>query len=124
MRNWWGGVGMQAVVIATGFALCASSAFAEGLLRWVTPDGGLYVGDTPPEGSTFQGTAEKLGTVGDGWVPKARAEGTDEAPAVAAPAAPAAPVDAEPVSAEVPVAPEIEATWRKLHETLAGQPAP
>jgi hypothetical protein len=115
---------MKAVMIVVGLALFASSGSAEGLLRWETPDGGLYIGDTPPEGSTFKGTAEKLGTVGDGWVPKARDEGTDESAAVAAPAKPAAPVDAEPVSAEVPVAPEIEATWRKLHETLAGQPAP
>jgi hypothetical protein len=115
---------MKAVVLAAGFVLLASSGFAEGLLRWQTPDGGLYFGDTPPEGSTFMGTAEKLGTVGDGWVPKAREEAPAAPAPVAAPAEPvAAPLDAEEVSALLPGSgPEIESTWRKLNEALGGQP--
>jgi hypothetical protein len=116
---------MRAVLLAVGVAFFATSGLAAGLLRWETPDGGLYFGDTPPEGSTFVGEAEKLGTVGDGWV----AEAPEAAPAepVAAPAGPPVtePVDAEPVAAQVPGdAREIESSWKRVHEALTGQPAP
>jgi len=39
--------------LALAALLLATPAAADGLMRWRTPNGGLYVGDTPPPGSTF-----------------------------------------------------------------------
>jgi hypothetical protein len=116
---------MRTLLLGAGFAFFASSGLAAGLLRWETPDGGLYYGDTPPEGSTFAGEAEKLGTVGDGWVAEAPEEAAAAPAAAPAASPPAEPVDAEPVAVQVPGdAREIESSWKKVHEALAGQPAP
>ena len=92
--------------------LLAGSAAAEGLARWRTPSGGLYVGDNPPPGSTFAGRAGTLETVGDGWVPA-----EDDAPSTASSSSPPL-TDAQKAELDR----HLKAKWRCMTDTLAGNP--
>jgi len=92
--------------LALAALLLATPAAADGLTRWRTPNGSLYVGDSPPPGSTFLDRTTRPDPVSSGWADADEAAPDEAASAMDGEDAPAAAAEVEPVKAAKPKAPK------------------